>query len=69
MFKRLRMLIFGCTHSNCGWPITLNKVCYRVCVDCGMERKYDFQRMKYVAFERGEQRQLRNPNYGDGVIL
>ena len=30
--------------------------------------KYDWQRMRVVPFERGEEKRLRTPSYGLGVI-
>lgn len=72
--KRLMEYLFGCQHGNSGFPITHRmqsgaRLTVRVCQDCGRERKYDFQRMRYVPFERGEERQLQPPQYGAGVIL
>jgi hypothetical protein len=69
--KRLLQFIFGCRHREYGFPITLKdrNLTYRVCLECGAERKYDWQRMRFVSFERGEERKLRAANYGEGVIL
>jgi hypothetical protein len=61
--------LFGCSHPRCGWPITQHGITVRVCLECGRERKYDMRTMRYVKFERGEERKLRTPNYGDGSVL
>jgi hypothetical protein len=64
---------FGCQHEDCGFPITHRaanglRLTVRVCLECGVARKYDWARMRYVPFERGEERQLRAKEYGNGVI-
>ena len=53
--------LFGCTHHRCTFPITAKKPAtapragkpssgtYVVCLDCGREFAYDWQRMKRVA--------------------
>jgi hypothetical protein len=61
--NRLMAYLFGCTHKNCGWPITYRapyRITVRVCLDCGRVRKYDWQTMRFVEFERGEERRLLN---------
>ena len=67
--KRLIEWLLDCKHENCGWPITRQGVTYRTCLQCGRERKYDTARMRFVEFGLGEERKLRAPNYGAGVIL
>jgi hypothetical protein len=60
MFRFVRSL-FGCAHRHCTFPITSKKqgapssegkppaTTYIVCLDCGKEFPYDWQRMKVVA--------------------
>ncbi len=36
--------LFVCKHKNIGFPVR-NK---RVCLDCGLERRYDFENSKFV---------------------
>lgn len=76
--RKMFQLLFGCVHEHCSFPITVRDrsgrtndhgLTYRVCLDCGTQRKYDWQRMRYIKFERGEERRLRTPTYGNGVIL
>ena len=66
--KHLLNFLIGCQHENCGWPITRTGLTVRVCLECGKARKYDMKRMKFVAFERGEERKLQTPHFGQGVI-
>ena len=47
--------LFGCTHKQLSFPITLRnrstrgpKATYVVCLDCGAELPYDWNRMKVV---------------------
>lgn len=52
--------LFGCSHKRCTFPITAPKAApasfggaattgtYIVCLDCGKEFPYDWQRMKVV---------------------
>ena len=66
--------LFGCQHDNYTFPITMTinggrKLTYTTCTDCGTVRKYDLSRMRHVEFERGEDRQLACPNYGQGVVV
>lgn len=63
MYVLIRDALFGCPHSSYGFPITRNSICYRVCLECGHERKYDFVRMRFVNFERGEERRLQSQPY------
>jgi hypothetical protein len=60
MFRFVASL-FGCTHQHCTFPITAKrpgavlseddsaKNTYIVCLDCGAEFPYDWQKMKVVA--------------------
>ena len=59
MFRFVRSL-FGCAHHHCTFPITSKSpgapssegkppaTTYIVCLDCGKEFPYDWQRMKVV---------------------
>lgn len=51
--------LFGCSHKRCTFPITANPrhprsdgattaATYIVCLDCGKEFPYDWQKMKVV---------------------
>jgi hypothetical protein len=52
--------LFGCTHARCTFPMTATKMgprrsgqlapakTYVVCLDCGKEFPYDWERMKVV---------------------
>jgi predicted transcriptional regulator len=53
-------VLFGCTHKNCSFPITkrggqrLSAAAsvtgtYIVCLDCGKEFAYDWQKMKVIS--------------------
>jgi hypothetical protein len=55
--------LFGCTHHRCTFPMTARKAAgkiagkpspktYVVCLDCGKEFAYDWQRMKKTATPR-----------------
>jgi hypothetical protein len=56
--------LFGCAHRHCTFPMTSRKAgaalpggeergnTYIVCLDCGKEFPYDWQRMKVVAAAR-----------------
>ena len=57
--SRLIDVLFGCTHKRCTFPITTKDrqegstrakttATYVVCLDCGKEFPYDWQRMKVV---------------------
>jgi hypothetical protein len=60
MFRFVTSL-FGCTHRRCTFPITAKKPgapppegkpssnTYIVCLDCGREFPYDWQKMRVVA--------------------
>jgi len=60
MFRFVASL-FGCVHQHCTFPITARKPgaplpegkergdTYIVCLDCGREFPYDWQRMKVVS--------------------
>jgi hypothetical protein len=53
MFKLVDAL-FGCPHKHCTFPITSTKpghasATYVVCLDCGREFPYDWERMKVVS--------------------
>lgn len=48
LFERL----FGCRHEDMSWPITIknrngSRRTYRVCLDCGKERDWNWSRMRY----------------------
>jgi len=54
MLDRMRAGFFGCPHRNCTFPITLRsphagKRTYVVCLDCGEELAYDWERMELKA--------------------
>lgn len=58
MFGRLFDALFGCWHHRYSFPITIKKGprsraafltgTYVVCLDCGREMPYDWNRMKIV---------------------
>jgi hypothetical protein len=54
MFARVLDSVFGCWHSRYSFPITIRETrsaarrTYVVCLDCGKEFPYDWQRMKLV---------------------
>ena len=62
--------LFGCTHGNTGFPMTLRRRAsggrqaggraetYVVCLDCGKEFPYDWDAMKIVWGKRREPREL-----------
>jgi hypothetical protein len=37
--------LFGCSHSNLSFPITIKKRTYRVCTDCGKEFEFSWEKM------------------------
>jgi hypothetical protein len=39
--------LFGCRHDNWSLPFTLKGKTYRVCLECGFEKDYDFGRMEF----------------------
>ena len=46
--------LFGCAHHHCTFPRTARKqgeipTTYVVCLDCGKEFPYDWQKMKIIA--------------------
>ena len=42
IFKAARQLVFGgCRHKKMGWPIWLGGHAYQVCLECGMKRLFD----------------------------
>ena len=47
MLNKILTLFFECPHPNCSWPMTKNEITYRVCLDCGLERKYNWKEMKF----------------------
>ncbi|HZP18108.1 MAG TPA: hypothetical protein VFB00_09095 [Terriglobales bacterium] len=59
MLSRLLDALFGCLHNHYSFPITVKKGrrssaalvtgTYVVCLDCGKELPYDWQRMKIVS--------------------
>jgi hypothetical protein len=65
-------LLFGCSHANFSFPMTRRlgggRITTRVCLDCGREKRYDWQAMKFVPFEAGEERKLRAPSYGASLL-
>ena len=65
MLARLIDLFFGCGHSHLSFPMTAKRTSrrcqaafltgtYVVCLDCGREFAYDWQRMKIVDAVRDE---------------
>ena len=55
--------LFGCAHRRCTFPITATKTAekrpattYIVCLDCGQEFSYDWERMKIVKSRNDSQR-------------
>ena len=53
MLQRLFDFVFGCSHKRCTFPITvrtkgLRGEPYVVCLDCGREFPYDWNRMEVV---------------------
>jgi hypothetical protein len=47
IFKTARALVFGgCRHKKMGWPIWLGGYAYRVCLDCGIKRLFDEERLR-----------------------
>jgi hypothetical protein len=69
MISSLVDMFFGCWHKNYSFPITTKRGqrragaatatgTYVVCLDCGKEFPYDWQEMKVMEPERGEQRAL-----------
>jgi hypothetical protein len=58
--SRLVDALFGCPHKHCTFPITTKpgnprslgtdtSATYIVCLDCGKEFSYDWQKMKVIA--------------------
>lgn len=46
----MKMLFqFGCQHSKLSWPLTLKRRTYVVCLSCGKEFLYDWERMEIVS--------------------
>jgi hypothetical protein len=55
--------LFGCTHRRRTFPITAKKpgthsTTYVVCLDCGKEFPYDWQKMKVMASAKTKQREV-----------
>jgi hypothetical protein len=53
MFRFVSSL-FGCAHTRCTFPRTITKsghasTTYVVCLDCGKEFPYDWEKMKVVS--------------------
>jgi len=58
--RKFMASLFGCTHNRCTFPITATKSAsshadgnrpastYIVCLECGKEFPYDWERMKVV---------------------
>lgn len=39
--------LFGCTHANYSWPMSVNRGPIHVCcLECGREVRYDWNRMR-----------------------
>ena len=38
----------NCQHRVWGWPITIDNRTYRVCLQCGLERKYNWRTMQFT---------------------
>ena len=58
MFRFVTSL-FGCAHSRCTFPITLiesgrHSNTYVVCLDCGREFDYDWERMKVASARQSQ---------------
>lgn len=65
MFVNVFDMLFGCWHKNYSFPITTKKAnnnrphaasvtgTYVVCLDCGKEFPYDWNRMKVLSQESG----------------
>lgn len=59
MFVNWLDIVFGCRHANYSFPLTMKsrrheggrKGTYVVCLDCGREFAYDWNRMKVIAGE------------------
>ena len=46
-FKAARALVFGgCRHKKMGWPIWLGGHSYQVCLECGIKRLFDENRLR-----------------------
>ena len=63
MFSKLMDVLFGCTHANYSLPRTLKPVrnssgvpceprTYVVCLDCGKDVPYDWNKMKVTRKEK-----------------
>jgi hypothetical protein len=53
MIAKLFDLLFGCSHPQCSWPLTVRLArprakarTYVVCLSCGREFTYDWSRME-----------------------
>ena len=44
MLKRIFYYLFVCRHKNLSFPVGNKKTC----LDCGMERKYDWERQIFI---------------------
>ena len=65
MFLQVLNTLFGCWHVHYSFPITIKRGgrsdaslttgTYVVCLDCGKELPYDWQRMKIVRAKKSEQ--------------
>lgn len=42
--KKIFMYLFSCKHKNLGWFVKDKKIC----IDCGMERKFDYKKSKFI---------------------
>jgi len=56
MLDKLVDIFFGCPHNHCTFPITMRSPktgkrtdMYVVCLDCGAELAYDWERMKLTS--------------------
>lgn len=54
--------LFAC-HHEFGWPITRNGITYRVCNNCGQERKWDMREMKFSKLTDKERALLQRPEF------
>lgn len=57
---------FGCTHKHLSFPQSQRKQKkpghYVVCLDCGKEFGYDWDRMRVLKGEKAKQEPIREPN-------
>lgn len=55
--------LFPCKHANWSFPVTpKGRKTYRVCLDCGWERNYSWERMEFDDKVKGSS-SLRSSSY------